>query len=282
MSYKEQILAAERLSQKITVPALPASIIELQKLFEKTELPEPAQVKRLVSANPYVAGELVGLANMPNLSSNNRLQTKVKDVDAAIFRLGNRYIKNYVMAIVVKQFMETQKVAGLSYHSQAIAILCSLIAKHNKRIRSDEAYLLGLLHDVGAFALAELDDMYGQVFISSLNKYYTLEEREIQKFGTTHAAMGYVLSQGWSMPNYISQTILLHHSSQFSDIKNEKLKSLVAMVELAHALQIKSFDAVHETRDNSKVYEESVRTLDLSQEDINQILTEASKQIKLD
>ena len=219
---------------------------------------------------------------MPNLTSRSALQAKVKDVDAAIFRLGNRYIKNYVMAIVIKQFMETQKVAGLSYHSQVIALLCSLIARYSKDIRPDEAYLLGLLHDVGAFALAELDENYGQVFISSLNKHYTLEEKEVQKFGTSHTAMGYVLSQGWSMPNYISQTILLHHSRDLDDIKNDKLKSLVAIVELAHALQIKSFDAVHETRDNSQVYAQSIRILDLSEEDINHIVTEASKQIKLD
>ncbi len=276
MSYKDQIQVASQLVRKITIPVLPDAVIELQQLFEKSDIPDPAKVKRLISANPYIAGELIGLANMPSLT--NSLHSKTKDLDGAIFRLGNKYIKNYVMAIVIKDLLKTKKVAGLSYHSQAIAEVCSFIAKYSKQIRPDEAYLVGLLHDIGAFALAELDEVYGQVFVSSLNNHYTLEQKEVAKFGTSHSAMGYVLAMGWSMPKYIAQSILLHHTERMDDISNEKLKLFVAMLELAHAVQIKNFDAQHETRQNHAIYEKCQKVLNLSDEELGHIQTQITKQ----
>lgn len=270
MSYKEQIDVAEQLLRKITIPALPTAVLELQKLFDKPETPNPIEVKKLVSANPYIAGELVGLANIPALT--NSAHTKIKDIDSAIYRLGNKYIKNYVTAIVVKELLNTSKIAGLSYHSQTIANICSIIARYISLIRSDEAYLLGLLHDIGAFALAEFDENYGPVFVGKQANHYALEEHEIALFGTTHSALGYVLVKSWLIPNHISQTILLHHSTNYKIIENEKLKNLIALIELAHGLAIKQSNAKQENETNESICQESATVLGLSEKEIAQIV----------
>jgi len=278
MIYKKQIENAQKLLDGISIPSMPESVIKLQKLFLESEFPEPEKIKKLLSVNPYLAGELVSLANTPII--NNGLTTPIKDIDAAIFRLGNRYVKNYVMAIAIKQFMETRKIASLCYHSQVIAIYCSTIARYSDKVRQDEAYLVGLLHDIGTFALAEVDQVYGQVFINTLNKHYTLEKDEFSKYATTHTAVGYVIANQWNLPNSLAQTVLLHHSKVIDDIHNEKLLALIATVKLAHSLSIKYMNKQKQTKETQAAYDAGLEVLEFSEDIVKQIDSQAEKAIE--
>ena len=266
MSYKNQIDVAEQLLRKVSIPTLPNAILELQNLFEKYEVPPTNKIKNALIINPFIAGELVGLANIPALT--NSAHIKISDIDTAIHRLGTKYLKNYVMAITVKELLNTSKINGLSYHSQVIAKIAMEIARYNKYIRPDEAYLLGLIHDIGTFALAEVDENYGSTFVSSLTNHFTIERDEVARFGTTHSAIGYALAHSWNIPNYIAQTLLLHHSSNINLIKNDKLKSLVALIELAHSLSIKHNHGKQETDLNHHICQTNQTILGLSDDDI--------------
>lgn len=277
MSYKQQIQIAEQLIDKIKIPTLPKEIIELQKLFESTDIPDHKQVKKLISANPFIAGELVSLANI--LALNGSMQPKVNDLNSALFRLGNQFLKNYIMAIVAKQFLDSNNIAGLSRHSQVIGQICTIIAHYREDIRPDEAYLLGLLHDIGTFVLTELDSKYGQVFIGSLTLHYALEHKEVEKYGTSHSAIGYVIARSWFISKSIAQAILLHHAEQFSDLKSPKLKAFIAVIELAHALEIKEFNSAYDNAENQKVYDSSKQELALSEEQIDEIRAQMSRYI---
>lgn len=79
MIYKKQIENAQKLLDGISIPSMPESVIKLQKLFLESEFPEPEKIKKLLSVNPYLAGELVSLANTPII--NNGLTTPIKDID---------------------------------------------------------------------------------------------------------------------------------------------------------------------------------------------------------
>lgn len=269
MSYKEHVEVAEQLLQKTIVPTLPSAITQLQTLYQEHATPNPNKVKELLSMNPYIAGEIVGLANIPALT--NSAHVKITDIDSAIYRLGNKYIKNYAMAITVKELLNTSKIAGLSVHSQIIANIAAKIAHYSDYIRPDEAYLLGLLHDIGAFILAELNSSYGEVFVGKQNNHFGLEEDEIALFGTSHSAIGYALAKSWSIPSYIAQTILLHHTPQLTKITNNKLRSLVAIIELAHSLSIKKNHAKYEGSSNDEICKESQEALGLTDEELDQI-----------
>ena len=266
MSYKDQIDVAEQLLRNVSIPTLPKAILELQNLFEEYEIPPTNKIKNALVVNPFLAGELVGLANIPALTNSSHI--KISDIDTAIHRLGTKYLKNYVMAITIKELLNKSKINGLSYHSQVIAKITMEIARYNKYIRPDEAYLLGLIHDIGTFALAEIDENYGSTFVNRLTNHFSIEKDEEARFGTTHSAIGYALAHSWNVPSYISQTLLLHHSSNINLIKNDKLKSLVALIELAHSLSIKHNQGKQENDLNHHIYQTSKTILNLSDDDI--------------
>ena len=279
MSYKQQIAVAEQLIEKVPIPSLPKSVLDLQQLYANTDLPDPVEVKNLIAANPFIAGELVSIANIPSLNSSH-MHSQVSDLNGAIFRLGNKFIKNYVMAIAVKQMLQGNHIDGLTHHSQMIAEISAIVAPYTRKIRTDEAYLLGLLHDIGSFVITSVDSKYGQVFIGSLTKHYSVEIQEYEKYGTTHAAVGYVIARNWLIPKSITQAILLHHSDRLDLIEeNPKLGLLVAMTEIAHALEIKEFKPHLHNAENQQVLENSQAFLALSDEEMHQIHTQLTRHL---
>jgi len=269
VSIKDQISNAQTLLGKVKMPILPQAALDLQQLFNHSAMPAPDQVKRLISMNPLLAGELVSLANQPSLLST--IDITIKDIDSAIYRLGHKKLKNYILSIYIKKMLDDHKIKGLSYHSQDIAIIAAEIARFNPFIRSDEAYLLGLVHDIGSFILSDLDENYGDTFVGRLLSHHEVEQYELKHYGTTHSALGYVIAHSWSIPNYISQTILLHHTPHICSVANDKLRNLIAIIELAHAISTLR----NSTKDNDygaeKIKTECQIILGLSDEELNKI-----------
>ncbi len=269
MNIKDQIKAAEKLLSEFEMPILPQAALDLQQLFTDSEMPCPKKIKQLISMNPFLAGELVSLANLPSLSSS--IDIKIKDIDGAIFRLGNHKLKNFIQSICIKKMLSDFKIKGLSYHSQEIALISAEIARYNRTIRPDEAYLLGIIHDIGSFALSELDENYGETFVGKLVDHHDLEKHELSHYGTTHSALGYVTAQAWNLPTYIAQVTLLHHTDKISALKNNKLRNLIAIIELAHALSILKNHKQPNSTEAMAMRDECQAILELSDEQLNDI-----------
>ena len=271
MGIKQQVEVAEKLLEGFEAPILPKAALDLQKLFSENALPSPDKVKNLISMNPFLAGELVSLANIPSLS--NAVGVQIKDLDSAIYRLGNKRLKNYILSIYIKNIISEHKIKGLSYHSQDIALIASNIARFNKLVAPDEAYLLGLVHDIGAFILGEKDDNYGDLFVVKQIRHYIMESDELTKYGTTHSALGYVIAKSWNLPNYIAQTILLHHTRHIRAIENNKLRNLIAMMELAHSISVIKNHKQDPCPDAQKIVAECCEILDLTNDEFDDIFT---------
>ena len=268
-SYKHKIDVAEQLLHAVNLPQLPSVVIKLQKLLTESEVPSHDKILAIVSSNPFMTGELVSLANTPCIT--NSQNNDIKDLKAAIHRLGSKFIKNYALSIAIQSLLDDDKIKGLSYHSQNIAILAAQIARYSEGIRPDEAYLLGVLHDIGAFALAEIDDSYGSTFVGSLANHFDVEEHEFEKYGTTHSALGYVIARAWNIPNSIAQSLLLHHEPKINEIANIKLKKYVAVIELAHLLSTHQSDQKQNQSNKNDICTTLFDILECKEEDIREI-----------
>ncbi|MDG6777265.1 HDOD domain-containing protein [Thiomicrorhabdus sp. zzn3] len=269
MNLREQIQVAQQVLRKVDIPLLPQEALALQKLFNESDLPDIRAIKQLISANPFLAGELISLANQPNIS--NQAPNPVKDLDSALYRLGNKRLKNYILSIYINQLLNSMKIKGLSYHSQDIALIMAEIARSTRLLGVDEAYLLGLIHDIGGFALSEIDENYGQIFVGRMRNHYSMYKQEYARFGTTHTALGYVIADNWGLPPLISQTILLHHEPNLQAIKNTQLRQWTAILELAHALAVEKSNQMSVSLEIKKVLQESSTVLNLQEETLKRI-----------
>jgi nitrogen-specific signal transduction histidine kinase len=85
------------------------------------------------------------------------------------------------------------------------------IASQKNYLDIEEAYLAGLMHDVGLLLLlGSQSERYGDILQLSVDEC-VLSDMERQIIGTDHAAVGAWLVDHWKLPSFMSDAILFHH-----------------------------------------------------------------------
>jgi HD-like signal output (HDOD) protein len=89
-----------------------------------------------------------------------------------------------------------------------------------ERKLADEAYVAGLLHDVGKLVLAgNLTDEYERVISTARTGNQSLAAVEKEAFGADHADVGGYLLGLWGLPVPVVEAIALHHKPMNALIK---------------------------------------------------------------
>ncbi|WP_321277516.1 HDOD domain-containing protein [Thiomicrorhabdus indica] len=231
--YDKIIQKAQTLLPELDVPIIPDELVKIQQLLNKHDMPDFQQLGDLISQNPYIAAEIVSLANLPFFNPQG---THIKDLDSAIFHLGINQIKDYVLSIHIKQKFLDRSFKGLGQHSHKIALICAAIANNVKSLNRSEAFFIGLLHDIGCFALYQMDPNYGIVFQASESRFNDNNQAEFKRYGTSHSAFGYVIAQTLNLPEDVALTVLLHHETKFERINHCKVRTNITMLRLAHLI----------------------------------------------
>lgn len=107
-----------------------------------------------VGGDPLVSSKLLALANSAAYAAGQ----PVRDVRGAIQRLGLQAVRSTSLAIAMKQMLLSRELVAfdeltvrLWQHSLRSASAASVVARQMTRINPDEAFLAGMVHDIGAF-----------------------------------------------------------------------------------------------------------------------------------
>src|SRR5690348_16288002 len=95
----------------------------------------------------------------------------------------------------------------------AVGTLARLIAKSMKLSKSeiDDAFLGGLLHDIGKLVLvANYPREYEQAIMKATLEQIRIANAERQIFGTTHAHVGAYLLWLWGLPSGVIESVTGH------------------------------------------------------------------------
>jgi putative nucleotidyltransferase with HDIG domain len=152
--------------------------------------------------------------------------------------LGSELIKTLVISESVYQtFNGFPHASGLDLrgfwkHSLTVAVLARDIAKAMNYAQPEEAYLTGLLHDVGRLALlAAAPNEYVHMFVLPDNaELGVLEQRTLQ---ISHAEAGAWLIERWNLDSFMADSVLYHHENT---ARLEAAHPLIRIVHLAHVL----------------------------------------------
>jgi HD-like signal output (HDOD) protein len=116
------------------------------------------KVSTVLTAEPVISAKLIRLANSVAMMPAGG--SEVRDVKAAITRVGLKTVKTVSFAVAMEQLVRSKHMAAYTdlskqiwEHSILTAAICRLLAKHGKRVKSDDAFFAGLVHDIGAFYL---------------------------------------------------------------------------------------------------------------------------------
>lgn len=205
--------AAEELIKKFKqVKTLPHIVTRLIVLIndEESTLQDFEEVIRL---DPALVARLLQLVN----SSYFGLRRKVDSISRAVALLGMKNLQNIAVTNALKGMMGSGKIKGFSpeslwMHSAASGICCKMIAERIFALNGDDAYLCGILHDIGLIVELEADQDHFLDLINQLspeNNSITTLEQAI--FNTDHCEIGHILAQEWQIPTPIAEAIRDHH-----------------------------------------------------------------------
>ncbi len=190
---------------KIELPVLPeaASKVVTLSYDEKCDI---GQLATVIKRDQALSANVLRISNTPVYSGG----VQIKSLDHAVSRLGMKQVRNIALIIscesrVFQVHGFEKEVRQLFQHSLAAAGFAEEIARI-RRLNVEEAFLCGLLHDIGRPVLFQIIADIEQ----SEKKTYA-KENSYKTVDYFHAMLGSEMVKSWSLPERLSETIAFHH-----------------------------------------------------------------------
>lgn len=236
---REQIVASavQEISHIATLPEITLKIIELVEDPQSTA----QDLHEVISNDPALCSRILKVVN----SSFYGLPGQIASINRAIVMLGLNAVKNIAIAAsLAKLFRGGDLTPNFSArdlweHSIASAAAAKLLADSLKYGLADEAFLSGLIHDIGVMVEMQYDrnkliEVVEKVGVDGdgvpANDMLAIEEAT---FGVNHQHFGYGLTEKWKFPKIFTLVTGFHHNPM--DVPAEA-RQLPAMIYVADRL----------------------------------------------
>ena len=219
------------------LPSLPQVLLELLALCDRDDV-GMAEIAAVVAKDASVAARLVATANSPFYSPKRGLQ----DIDQCLAVMGTSIVRRLALnQSVAELFGRFQKGNDFDlryfwYHSLLVAVMARRLAAHLCYANGDEAYLAGLLHDVGQLALLTLDPERYLPLLRDFDADMALMRQEQALFEVNHAELGAWMAQRWNLHSLFADSIRYHHESLDRIRDAHPLVQIVALANLLGTL----------------------------------------------
>jgi signal transduction histidine kinase/HD-like signal output (HDOD) protein len=237
------------LQQLDALPTLPSVAMRLLSVTSDDES-ESREVIELVESDPALTSRVLAMC----AAAHHGLGKKITTVDRAVVMLGFEAIRNAVLSIkVFEAFAEEvagdsenkEQVRGLDRgafwrHSLAVAIASERIAHRHADLiepfKPGEAFVCGLLHDMGKLALDHLlPKSYARVVELAAERGANIAEIEKKVVGLDHHTVGKRLAEHWRLPHVIQDCCWLH-GTRYEALPALGHRALIGVVGVADLL----------------------------------------------
>jgi len=241
---------------------MPQILVKLIDLCQRDEAGMD-QVAKLIAHDAGMTAKILSVANSPvyrhsgiklglaqSLNTLGLEMIKTMVINESVFQTFNSFSRS-----------KNADLRGFWVHALKAAVIARELAKKLSYPHSEEAYLAGLLHDVGRLALLSATPQeYTSIF--SARDDEQLCAVETSSIGITHAEAGAWLAEQWNLDSFLTDSVLYHHEP------TARLKSahpLIRILCLAHLMCSYKSD--------TPALKEAALSCALDQSDMDAILT---------
>jgi putative nucleotidyltransferase with HDIG domain len=218
------------------VALLPSVVKRLSTLnLESTDSTE--EIEALIRSDPPLALRLMRLANARSIGHG-----EITTIGDAILRVGTTRLAEMILALsVIEQFVpHTQAQRNLWVHSIQTALAARRLAelRPDWRVGTEDAFLAGLLHDVGRFMIFEHHPQeMAKIDEATVADPRELVAAELKACGFDHATLGHIICDRLHLPETVGEMVRTHH---FYHEKRKRIppevETLVRLVQEADCL----------------------------------------------
>jgi HD-like signal output (HDOD) protein len=215
---ENKLLSGDDLRNKIfkDLASLPPFSEVISKALELMAKPESGLdgIADILETDQSIVTDILRIAN----SAFYGMKGEVSSIHKACVILGIRSLREIIIIAGVSNLLgKTLKGYRLGsgefrMHSIASALCARIIAEKKKPYFKNDAYVAGLIHDIGKIILDKyiLERMTEfEEFIKDGNQFYYQAEKNI--LGFDHAQIAFDLCVRWNFPKNIASAVLYHH-----------------------------------------------------------------------
>ena len=197
--------------QPVELPVFNPVALELLQLLAEPDCDLDAVIS-IINKDQALAIQILKLANSSAFAGRTRMET-IKD---SVNRLGAQVISGLAMAAsqaalhtssipIVNEILQ-----NLWQHSYACALGCrSLALGIGRRDMADQAYLAGLLHDIGKLYLLKAME---RIRLNNELSFELDRETLLDVFSAMHVEQGYRIMWHWNIPEVYCNVVASHHA----------------------------------------------------------------------
>jgi putative nucleotidyltransferase with HDIG domain len=216
------------------LPPLPQALIRAVQIMRNPNA-RRGELARVVALDQALTGLFLRMVN----SAYYGIPRRITSLQEALNLLGYETVEATIFAISASKLLSSPlpayRLDGGSFwqHSVAVAAGAEWIARRRKVLPTSDAYVAGLLHDVGKLVMDMVMDhqsSWGEESEEDTEAKSWLEvERAVT--GQDHGAVGGLVVRSWNLPDRIVEAVACHHTPAAAEIDRE----FVSIIHLANA-----------------------------------------------
>ncbi len=226
----------EALDALPTLPSVASSAIK-RALSPQSSMEELAEV---IEIDPPLAAMVLKTANAPYQERAGAI-TSLK---TALSKIGQGCLRGITLSNPTLELFSDHRIdhgmdlEGLWTHSIETAVWAGALARRTTPpVDPEEAYLCGLLHDLGkVFLSVFMKGEYGAVVSDAGVEGAPLYRVEKDRLGWDHADVGRWILEAWKIPRLYSSVIQHHHNPSQDFLDGSYPQTLCRVVHLANLL----------------------------------------------
>jgi signal transduction histidine kinase/HD-like signal output (HDOD) protein len=202
----------DRISTFKNLPTLPHILLEFIATCNRPDSTHK-DLSQIINKDSSLTAKVMRMVN----SAYYGLPSRVTSMEHALLLLGTDAVKNIaISASVFQAFAKTRGDAVFSLkrfwrHSLTCATIAKLLAKKISYSSPDEAFLSGLLHDIGKLVLwVNFSKEYADMLASSNTESDLLLAGEM-RLGATHCEVAAWMIGQWNLQSFMADAVLYHH-----------------------------------------------------------------------
>lgn len=201
---REQLVAlAPRL------PVFPAAALRVIAAVRGEALSE-SHIVEFAMSDPVLAGSLLSAANAAAYTWSGT----VRNVQAAVMYLGNVRSASVLLTTALKTVLGSPGDQQLWEHSSAAATAAEQLARIGGQTNANDAYTVGLLHDVGKLLMQLTPADVSAARHRLTRNGCAPAVAEVLTCGATHAEAGAEVLRHWGLPAEYIEAVEFHHEPE--------------------------------------------------------------------